>query len=79
MVGIIEFDTGHFLDNIVHLFPEKETWNCLKLNLKLTIKVIGRERQKCHKPELGGGESVGTRKGEGEVFGSIERKGGLGH
>ena len=54
------------MDNIVHLFPEKEIWNCLILNLKLTIKVIGRERQKCHKPQLEsweGGESVGTRKG----------------
>ena len=53
---------------IVHLFPEKEIWNCLILNLKLTIKVIGRERQKCHKPQLQsleGGESVGTRKGGG--------------
>ena len=66
----------------MHLFPEKEIWNCLILNHKLTIKVIGREGQKCHKPQLQsleGSESVGTRKGEREVVGSIERKGGLGH
>ena len=57
------------MDNIVHLFPEKEIWNCLILNLKLTIKVIGRERQKCHKPQLeslGGGNLLGLgREGVG--------------
>ena len=45
------------------------------LNLELTINVVGRERKKCHKPQLGRVRSVGR----GEVVGAIERKGGLGH
>ena len=58
------------MDNIVHLFPEKEIWNCLILNLKLTIKVIGRERQKCHKPQL---ESL-----DGVILLGLGREGGGG-